>query len=99
MFVPGLGDPGPGAILPRPPLPDSLTADLRQQLPNALFTSNPCRIRHFTQVFGPLEVLRDNAGHLAVGESGQMNGLRLPPMVLRCCFGDASNIASIEVHT
>lgn len=96
MFVPGLGDPGPGAILPRPPLPDSLTADLRQQLPNAIFTSNPCRIRHFTQVW---PVLRDNAGHLAVGESGQMNCLRLPPMVLRCFFGDASNMASIEVHT
>jgi DNA polymerase epsilon subunit 2 len=49
VFVPGLGDPGPGALLPRPPLPECLTAALRQRLPNAVFTSNPCRIRHFTQ--------------------------------------------------
>ncbi|EIE23695.1 DNA polymerase epsilon, subunit B [Coccomyxa subellipsoidea C-169] len=49
VFVPGLGDAGPGAILPRPPLPESLIGALREQLPTALFTSNPCRIRHFNQ--------------------------------------------------
>lgn len=49
VFVPGLGDAGPGAILPRPPLPDSLTAPLRDCLPNAIFASNPCRIRHYNQ--------------------------------------------------
>lgn len=49
MFVPGLGDAGPGAILPRPPLPESLIGALREQLPTAVFASNPCRIRHFNQ--------------------------------------------------
>ncbi len=49
VFVPGLGDAGPGAILPRPPLPESLIGALREQLPTALFASNPCRIRHFNQ--------------------------------------------------
>ncbi len=50
VFVPGLGDAGPGAILPRPPLPDSLVSALRDALPTAVFASNPCRIRHYNQV-------------------------------------------------
>ncbi len=50
MFVPGMGDAGPGAVLPRPPLPESLTGELRARLHNAVFASNPCRIRHYSQV-------------------------------------------------
>lgn len=49
VFVPGPGDPGPGNVLPRPPLPHVLTSDLREQLPNAVFGTNPCRIRYCTQ--------------------------------------------------
>ena len=55
MFVPGPGDAGPGAVLPRPPLPESLVGELRERLPNAMFASNPCRIRHYTQVHCPFQ--------------------------------------------
>ena len=44
----------PRAVLPRPPLPESLTGELRERLPNAVFASNPCRIRHYTQVTPPM---------------------------------------------
>eukprot|EP00873_Tetraselmis_striata_P041547 jgi/Tetstr1/461811/TSEL_006893.t1 len=49
VFVPGPGDPCPGVMLPRPPLPDFLVAGLKEVLPAAEFTSNPCRIRWYTQ--------------------------------------------------
>ncbi|GIL67859.1 hypothetical protein Vafri_21147, partial [Volvox africanus] len=49
VFVPGPDDPGPGAILPQPPLPRCLTGELRRVLPNAVFTSNPVRLRYATQ--------------------------------------------------
>lgn len=49
IFVPGPGDPGPANVLPRPALPAYFTADLRQLLPTAVFASNPCRLRLYTQ--------------------------------------------------
>jgi len=49
IFVPGPGDPGPGNVLPRPALPAYFTSDLRQLLPTAVFASNPCRMRLYTQ--------------------------------------------------
>lgn len=49
VFVPGPGDAGPAHVLPRPPLARFLTADLREALPDAVFASNPCRIRYGTQ--------------------------------------------------
>lgn len=49
IFVPGPGDPGPGSVLPRPALPAYFTSDLRQLLPTAVFASNPCRLRLYTQ--------------------------------------------------
>ncbi|CAB3368590.1 Hypothetical predicted protein [Cloeon dipterum] len=49
VFVPGLQDPACPNILPRPPLPKSITEDFEARVPNAIFTSNPCRIRYCTQ--------------------------------------------------
>nr|XP_022334080.1 DNA polymerase epsilon subunit 2-like [Crassostrea virginica] len=49
IFVPGSQDPGPSTILPRPPIPSSLTEEVRRKLPNSIFTSNPCRIQYCTQ--------------------------------------------------
>ncbi|GLC72461.1 hypothetical protein PLESTF_001250200 [Pleodorina starrii] len=49
VFLPGPDDPGPGAILPQPPLPRSLTGELRRVLPGAVFASNPVRLRYATQ--------------------------------------------------
>ena len=49
MFVPSTSDAGPAAILPRPPLPEPLIADARELLPNAIFATNPCRIRFYNQ--------------------------------------------------
>lgn len=47
--MPGPGDPGPANVLPRPALPAYFTSDLRQLLPTAVFASNPCRMRLYTQ--------------------------------------------------
>ena len=52
VFVPGPGDPGPSSVLPRPALPSFVTSDLRQLLPSAIFASNPCRLRLYTQQVG-----------------------------------------------
>ncbi|XP_029349888.1 DNA polymerase epsilon subunit 2 [Echeneis naucrates] len=49
VFVPGPEDPGPGTILPRPPLADHITAEFRQKVPFSVFTTNPCRIQYCTQ--------------------------------------------------
>ncbi|XP_063900914.1 DNA polymerase epsilon subunit 2-like isoform X2 [Zophobas morio] len=50
IFVPGPQDPGPGHVLPRPPLPDVLTKPLKDLLKhNAVFATNPCRVRYGTQ--------------------------------------------------
>ncbi|GAB1607932.1 DNA polymerase epsilon subunit 2-like [Argonauta hians] len=49
IFVPGPLDPGPGNILPRPAIPNSVTKYLREKIPHAIFTSNPCRIQYCTQ--------------------------------------------------
>eukprot|EP00798_Chlamydomonas_sp_ICE-L_P003761 gene3761-13821_t len=49
VFVPGPGDPGLGCILPQAPLPAFFTGELRKTLPNAVFASNPCRLRYFSQ--------------------------------------------------
>ena len=53
VFVPGPGDWDPGAarVLPRPPLPPSIVASLvgNPAVPRVTFTSNPCRVRFFTQ--------------------------------------------------
>ena len=49
VFVPGPQDPGPGNILPRPPLPACLTNAITQKVPMAIFATNPCRIQYCTQ--------------------------------------------------
>eukprot|EP00192_Tetraselmis_astigmatica_P002520 CAMPEP_0117671648 /NCGR_PEP_ID=MMETSP0804-20121206/13457_1 /TAXON_ID=1074897 /ORGANISM="Tetraselmis astigmatica, Strain CCMP880" /LENGTH=563 /DNA_ID=CAMNT_0005480145 /DNA_START=264 /DNA_END=1955 /DNA_ORIENTATION=+ len=49
VIVPGPGDPAPGVMLPRPPLPSCVTAGFKEAVPTAKFTSNPCRIRWLTQ--------------------------------------------------
>ena len=49
LFVPGSADPGPGNILPRPPLPPSITQGLMDKVPCAVFCTNPCRIQFCTQ--------------------------------------------------
>uniref|UniRef100_A0A7S0MZV0 DNA polymerase epsilon subunit n=1 Tax=Pyramimonas obovata TaxID=1411642 RepID=A0A7S0MZV0_9CHLO len=49
VFMPGPNDPSPSPALPRPPLPMSLTTALSDRIPRAQFTSNPCRIRYYTQ--------------------------------------------------
>ncbi|CAJ0953394.1 unnamed protein product [Ranitomeya imitator] len=49
VFVPGPEDPGPGFILPRPPIAEHITADFRQRVPFSIFTTNPCRIQYCTQ--------------------------------------------------
>lgn len=49
VFVPGPLDPGPGNILPRPPLADNITEEFRERVPFSVFTTNPCRIQYCSQ--------------------------------------------------
>uniref|UniRef100_A0A3B3YGF5 DNA polymerase epsilon subunit n=1 Tax=Poecilia mexicana TaxID=48701 RepID=A0A3B3YGF5_9TELE len=49
VFVPGPEDPGPGSILPRPPLAEHITQDFQQRVPGSVFTTNPCRIQYCNQ--------------------------------------------------
>ncbi|NXY81681.1 DPOE2 polymerase, partial [Alcedo cyanopectus] len=49
VFVPGPEDPGPGSILPRPPLAENITEEFRQLVPFSIFTTNPCRVQYCTQ--------------------------------------------------
>ncbi|KAH1001037.1 hypothetical protein HUJ04_013299 [Dendroctonus ponderosae] len=49
VFVPGLGDPCTPHIAPRLALPNFVTDEMGQALPNAIFASNPCRIQYCTK--------------------------------------------------
>ncbi|XP_005094411.1 DNA polymerase epsilon subunit 2 [Aplysia californica] len=49
IFVPGPNDPGHSTILPRPTIPNVITEAFRKKVPDAIFTSNPCRIQYCTQ--------------------------------------------------
>lgn len=57
LFVPGPQDPGPGNVLPRPPVPSVLTSDLTSRIPTARFCSNPVRIQFCTR---EIVVFRDD---------------------------------------
>ncbi|XP_030754495.1 DNA polymerase epsilon subunit 2 [Sitophilus oryzae] len=46
VFVPGLTDPCTPHIIPRLELPSYITEDVIKLLPNAVFTTNPCRIQY-----------------------------------------------------
>ncbi|XP_031251129.1 DNA polymerase epsilon subunit B [Pistacia vera] len=49
LFIPGPDDAGPSTVLPRCALPKYLTEELQKYIPNAIFSSNPCRIKFYTQ--------------------------------------------------
>lgn len=49
LFIPGPDDAGPSNALPRCALPKYLTEELQKHIPNAIFCSNPCRIKFYTQ--------------------------------------------------
>ncbi|XP_026409290.1 DNA polymerase epsilon subunit B-like isoform X1 [Papaver somniferum] len=49
LFIPGPEDAGPSTVLPRPALSKYLTEELQKHVPNAIFKSNPCRIKFYTQ--------------------------------------------------
>ncbi|XP_012526745.1 DNA polymerase epsilon subunit 2 [Monomorium pharaonis] len=49
VFVPGPHDLGSPKILPKPSLPKCIIEEVRKMLPNAIFTTNPCRIQYCTK--------------------------------------------------
>ncbi|KAK2992135.1 hypothetical protein RJ640_002824, partial [Escallonia rubra] len=49
LFIPGPDDPGPSTVLPRCALPNYITEELKKHIPDAIFRSNPCRIKFYTQ--------------------------------------------------
>ncbi|XP_032795121.1 LOW QUALITY PROTEIN: DNA polymerase epsilon subunit 2 [Daphnia magna] len=57
VFVPGPSDSGFCNILPRPPLAKVIREEFLQRVPNAVFTTNPCRIQYGTK---EIVVLRED---------------------------------------
>ncbi|KAF7035474.1 hypothetical protein CFC21_046349 [Triticum aestivum] len=49
LFIPGPDDAGPSKALPRCALPKYLIEELQKHIPNAIFVSNPCRVKFYTQ--------------------------------------------------
>nr|XP_027192285.1 DNA polymerase epsilon subunit B-like isoform X1 [Cicer arietinum]XP_027192286.1 DNA polymerase epsilon subunit B-like isoform X1 [Cicer arietinum] len=49
LFIPGPDDAGPSTALPRCALPKYLTEELQKYIPEAIFSSNPCRVKFYTQ--------------------------------------------------
>lgn len=49
LFIPGPDDIGPSKALPSCALPKYLTEALQEHVPNAIFCSNPCRVKFYTQ--------------------------------------------------
>lgn len=65
VFVPGMNDPGPGNVLPRPSLPAVVTKGFTAAIGEARvhYGSNPCRMRYMTQ---ELVFYREDLMHLMV---------------------------------
>jgi len=57
VFVPGPSDPGSANVLPRPQIPQVFTRRLRARVKSALFTTNPCRLRFYSQ---EIVIFREN---------------------------------------
>jgi len=49
IFIPGPTDPWSADVVPREGIPETFTQRLRQKVPGAIFATNPCRIKYFTQ--------------------------------------------------
>lgn len=49
LLIPGPDDPGSSTVLPRCALPKYITEEFRMHIPNAIFSSNPCRVKFCTQ--------------------------------------------------
>ncbi|XP_067014699.2 DNA polymerase epsilon subunit 2 [Anabrus simplex] len=49
IFIPGPTDPAAPKILPRPPIPKTITDDFQKKVPTSIFATNPCRIQYCTQ--------------------------------------------------
>ncbi|XP_011155477.1 DNA polymerase epsilon subunit 2 [Solenopsis invicta] len=49
VFVPGPHDLGSPKILPKPSLPKYIIEEVTKVIPNAIFTTNPCRIQYCTK--------------------------------------------------
>ncbi|KAK3123625.1 hypothetical protein QOZ80_8AG0633800 [Eleusine coracana subsp. coracana] len=49
LFIPGPDDAGPSKALPRCALPKYLIEELQKHIPNAIFVSNPCKVKFYTQ--------------------------------------------------
>ncbi|GMP71045.1 hypothetical protein CsSME_00029611 [Camellia sinensis var. sinensis] len=49
LLIPGPDDAGPSTVLPRCALPKYVTEEFQKHIPNAIFASNPCRVKFCTQ--------------------------------------------------
>lgn len=71
LIIPGNLDPGISKFFPRAAIPDIFTGDLRKNVKNISFASNPCRLRYFTQeiVLFRQDLLKQMQRHVAVPPS------------------------------
>eukprot|EP00658_Telonema_sp_P-2_P013264 TRINITY_DN15019_c0_g1_i1.p1 TRINITY_DN15019_c0_g1~~TRINITY_DN15019_c0_g1_i1.p1 ORF type:complete len:472 (-),score=120.89 TRINITY_DN15019_c0_g1_i1:39-1454(-) len=71
VFVPAMSDPGMGKVWPRPAIPDIFFAGFKEMLPEYTATSNPARIRFYSQeiVIGRMNYMHDMQRHAVLEPS------------------------------
>ena len=90
LLVPGPQDVGTHHALPRRPIPEIFTKELRKKVTHVTFASNPCRLRFFTQ-----EIVLFREGNSLVFTLLFINHLNLiTPLLLRMTRFTAKNATS-----
>ncbi|KAK6148239.1 hypothetical protein DH2020_019151 [Rehmannia glutinosa] len=78
LFIPGPDDIGPSNVLPRCSLPKYITEELQNHIPNAVFASNPCRMRRSCLMPPSTEETSDSFEHLVATITHQSHLCPLP---------------------
>ncbi|GJM94766.1 hypothetical protein PR202_ga11442 [Eleusine coracana subsp. coracana] len=78
LFIPGPDDAGPSKALPRCALPKYLIEELQKHIPNAIFVSNPCRMRRSCLIPPTTEETSDPFEHLVATITHQSHLCPLP---------------------
>lgn len=81
VIIPSVSDPGPGNVLPRPPMPKMITRQFVQAVgaERVRLATNPCRMRYMTQEIVLLrdDIMQKMVRHCSIkpdfGESGLMS--------------------------
>lgn len=89
VIIPGPNDPGPGNVLPRPPMPKMITRGFVEAVgsENVLLATNPCRVRFLTQEIVLLrdDIMQKMVRHCAVKPDLAEAGLMHAHLVKTVC--------------